>query len=148
VIARQIQSTSESKYSRFEIQNRNPTDLDFSWLCHIPSRLSQISCLQWVSSSHSTCPNYHLPITAHQNIASTTDTLSFNCWQLRSAAVNSISDSFNHGIEHSSCYTQNSRNQVSNQGHLPSVLWRCCLGGRKGIQPVKNTGRMVEVGTG
>jgi len=23
---------------------------------------------------------------------------------------------------------------------LPSVLWRCWLGGRKGIQPVKNMG--------
>ena len=29
----------------------------------------------------------------------------------------------------------------------PSVLWRCWLGGRKGIRPVKNGG-MVEVGTG
>jgi len=30
---------------------------------------------------------------------------------------------------------------------LPSVLWHCWLGGRKGIRPVKNGG-MVEVGTG
>jgi len=29
---------------------------------------------------------------------------------------------------------------------LPSVLWRCWLGGRKGIRPVKNG--MVEVATG
>jgi len=30
---------------------------------------------------------------------------------------------------------------------MPSVLWHCWLGGRKGIRPVKNGG-MVEVGTG
>jgi len=29
---------------------------------------------------------------------------------------------------------------------LPSVLWHCWLGGRKGIRPVKNMG-MMEVGT-
>jgi len=29
---------------------------------------------------------------------------------------------------------------------LPSVLWHCWLGRRKGIRPVKNA--MVEVGTG
>jgi len=27
---------------------------------------------------------------------------------------------------------------VLGDGMIPSVLWRCCLGGRKGIQPVKN----------
>jgi len=27
---------------------------------------------------------------------------------------------------------------IGNAGDLPSVLWRCWLGGRKGIQPVKN----------
>ena len=27
---------------------------------------------------------------------------------------------------------------IGNAGDLPSVLWRCWLGGRKGIRPVKN----------
>jgi len=31
---------------------------------------------------------------------------------------------------------------------LPSVLWHCWLGGRKGVWPVKKNGMMVEVGTG
>jgi len=31
---------------------------------------------------------------------------------------------------------------------LPSVLWHCWLGGKKGIRPVRNMGGVVEVGTG
>ena len=50
--------------------------------------------------------NHRASITIQQKIVKAKDTLSFSCWQLRSAAANNISDSFNHGIEHSNCYTQ------------------------------------------
>ena len=39
VMVRQTASTSES--NRSQIQNPNPTEVDFSWLCHTPSKLLQ-----------------------------------------------------------------------------------------------------------
>jgi len=50
-------------------------------------------------------------------------------------------------IFHTLCYTVNIYLHYVTP-LLPSVLWRCWLGSRKGIRPVKNMGRMVEVSTG
>ena len=52
---------------------------------------------------------------------------------------------FLHNLTRSRLY--NNSDSTSNMRQLPLVLWHCWLGGRKGIQPVKNGG-IVEVDTG